>query len=369
MNKFSVSICAAFFALVCASVAFAQEAKFPEIPNAKPVFKTLPNHMELAPQGQTASLTQWNGSYTDLTKKKITYTQIGTDPNSTNVTTTTQVYIVPVKFVYTKSAGTATFDAKNHVLSNGRTVVNNVIDSPLFDAGIDFVQGGTDLGTTQYIDAFQRANFWSVVSTNSDYHVLFSKPKVLAEKTITVSSKVQGQVMSNPFASGTVGTYGIDLFDSKLQTWMKSIAKINPGVLPVFILYDIFLTSGGECCIGGYHSANGPQPGGQTYSVASYVDSVGSFSQDVSALSHELGEWQDDPFIDNSVNCNDNNIMEVGDPLEGGPNYGAYPYTLNGFTYNLQSLVFIGYFGAPPSISLHSWLAFQDDESHVCPGQ
>jgi len=99
------------------------------------------------------------------------------------------------------------------------------------------------------------------------------------------------------------------------------------------------------------------------------VDSVGAFSQDVSALSHELGEWLDDPFVDNRVNCTDNSILEVGDPLEGGPNYGGYKYTLNGFTYNLQSLVFLGYFGAPRSTSVHSWLAFQNDESNVCPGQ
>jgi hypothetical protein len=77
----------------------------------------------------------------------------------------------------------------------------------------------------------------------------------------------------------------------------------------------------------------------------------------------------DDPFVDNTVNCNDNSIMEDGDPLEGNANYGAYPYSLKGFTYHLQSLVFIGYFGAPKTDSVHSWLAFQNDESHVCPGQ
>jgi len=85
------------------------------------------------------------------------------------------------------------------------------------------------------------------------------------------------------------------------------------------------------------------------------VDSKGSFSQDVSALSHEIGEWMDDPFADNLVHCNDNGLMEVGDPLENNANYGAFPYSLGGFTYNLQSLVFIGYFGAPKATSVHSW--------------
>lgn len=370
MNKrFSVGVIAASLALASASVAFAQEAKYPEVLDAKPMYAVLPNHMELAPKGQAStSLVQWNGSFTDLTKKTINFTMIGTDPTKTDTSTTIPVYIIPVKMKYPKSNGNMTFDPKKQVLADGKTVINNIIASPLFDAGLDFTQGGTDLGTTQYEDAFQRGNFWSTVATNSGYHVLLGKPVVLPEKTIMVSSSNLGTVVANPFGSGVVGTYDLNTFDSQLQTWMAEQKKINPGVLPIFITYDIYWTSGG-CCIGGYHNANGVQPGGQTYSVSTYVDSPGSFAQDVSALSHELGEWMDDPFVDNHVNCRDNSILEVGDPLEGTANYGAYPYSLNGFTYNLQSLVFIGYFGAPPSTSVHSWLAFQNDEAHVCPGQ
>jgi hypothetical protein len=333
------------------------------------MYKAGPNHMELAPVRPAASLTQWNGSFTDLTKHKITFTQIGTDPHTTNVTTTIPVFIIPVKLVYPKNNGNATFDPKNHVLPNGKTVINNIIASPIFQSGVDFVQGGTDLGNTQYIDAFQRGNFWSVVSTNSNYHVLLGKPKVLGEKVINVPNASLGSVFNNPFGSGIIGTYDIGAFDSKLQTYIAGFKQVNPGVLPIFITYDIYLTQGGGCCIGGYHNANGAQPGGQTYSHATYEDSVGSFAQDVSALSHEIGEWLDDPFVDNNVNCFDNSIMEDGDPLENNPNFGAFPYTLNGFTYNLQSLVFIGYFGAPRTTSVHSWLSFQNDEANVCPGQ
>ena len=140
--------------------------------------------------------------------------------------------------------------------------------------------------------------------------------------------------------------------------------------VPLFITTNVYLTEGiAVCCIGGYHSANGGQPDGQTYAYATYETESGSFSQDVSAWSHEIGEWMDDPFVDNSVNCADNNIMEDGDPLENNANYGAFPYVVKGRTYNLQSLVFLGYFGAPRDISLHSWLSFQNDEQNVRPGQ
>ena len=368
MNKrFAVGVIAVSFVLACASTALSQE-KYPDVLDAKPMFRALPNHKELAPTGNPTSLTQWKGTFTDLTKRKIAFTMVGTDPTSTNTSTTTPVYIIPVKMKYGKANGNHIFDPKNTVLSNGKTVINNIIASPLFDPSLDFTQGGTDLGTTQYIDAFQRGNFWSTVASEPNYHVLLGKPVVLAEKTITVPASL-GSVVNNPFGSGIVGLYDINAFDNQLQVWMAAQKKITPGVLPIFIFYDIYLTEGGGCCIGGYHSANGVQPSGQTYSVSTYVDSPGAFSQDVSALSHEIGEWLDDPFTNNRVNCQDNGILEVGDPLEGTSNYGGYPYTLNGFTYNLQSLVFIGYFGAPKTDSVHSWLAFQDDEAHVCPGQ
>jgi hypothetical protein len=337
---------------------------------AKPMFVTLPNNFpgHVAPIHPPANVTQWNGSFVDHGGHTITYTMIGTNPATNNAPSTIPVVLIPIRMVYGAGNGNMTFDPNTKILPNGKSVTNNTLDSPIFKTGIDFVQGGTDLGNTQYIDAYQRGNFWSSVATNSNYHVLLGSPTVLAEQQINVSV-LQGRVMKNPFGPSKVGTMGINAFDSKLQTIIHNFAgTINPGVLPVFITYNIFLTQGG-CCIGGYHSSNGSQPAGQTYAYATYVTDAGSFSQDVSALSHEIGEWMDDPFVNNAVNCNDNSIMENGDPLEGGPNYGGFPYSLNGFTYNLQSLVFIGYFGAPPSTSVHSWLSFQNDEHSVCPGQ
>jgi hypothetical protein len=372
MTKHPATSCvlAAFLALSCLSIAWAQDPKYPTVKGAKPMYTRGPNHYELAPKNPAASLIQWTGSFTDLKGATRTFTMIGTDPTATNTSTTIPVYIIPIRMVYPKSNGDHTFDPVKQVLPNGKTVIQNIVASPIFDPGVNFTQGGKNLGTTQYLDAYQRGNFWKFVKTkkHSGYHVLLGQPTILAEQTITVKA-AKGTVISNPFGSGIAGTYDIGAFDTKLQAYMRKFAQqISPGVLPLFVTYDVYLTSGG-CCYGGYHNANGPEPAGQTYAYATYVDSVGAFAQDVSALSHEIGEWMDDPFADNAVGCTDNNLMEVGDPLENNPNSGAYPYTLNGFTYNLQSLVFIGYFGAPPTDSVNRWLSFQNDESHVCPGQ
>jgi hypothetical protein len=325
-----------------------------------------PNHK--APARAASQLTQWNGSFTDLTGHHIAYTMVGTNPATNNAPTTIPVVVVPIKMVYGSRNGNMTFDPNVHTVSNGKTVTANTIASPLFQTGVTFTAGSVNLGNTQYVDAYQRGNFWSSVQTNTNYHVLLGSPTILAEQTISVS-RSQGKVITNPFGRTKVGTMDINAFDSKLQTILANNAgTLTPGVLPLFVSYNIFLTQGG-CCIGGYHSANGAQPSGQTYSYATYVDEAGSFSQDVSAFSHEIGEWMDDPFVNNAVNCTDNSIMENGDPLENNPNYGDYAYTLNGSTYNLQDLVFIGYFGAPRSTSVNSWLDLHNAKSTVCPGQ
>jgi hypothetical protein len=374
-------------ALLAASVALpgmagaasnASTANLPELGKFKPMFLVGPKHADplnynhkIPPASQ---LPQWNGSYTDLTGKNITFTQIGGNPATTNSTSTINVLLIPVKFVITQNGTKYTFDPAKVKLANNnnRSVVTAMKDSPLFNSKIDFSpQYGSckgscvDLGKTQYEDAFQRGTWWGAnVGNEPNYHVLYT---TTVEKEVTITTTcTSGCIVKQ--GSLVLGEYNFGSMDSQIQTFLKSIKDVNPGVLPLFISYDVYLTSGG-CCIGGYHDADGSQPGGQTYSYDTYVYQAGEFSQDVSAFSHELGEWTDDPFVDNFVNCEDNNIMEVGDPLENMSNYGAFPYKDKKFTYNLQSLVYMGYFGAPTTDSANQWLALQDDETHVCPGQ
>jgi hypothetical protein len=142
---------------------------------------------------------------------------------------------------------------------------------------------------------------------------------------------------------------------------------IQPNTFPIFLTYDVYLTQNNSCCIGGYHSSTGLTSAPQAYAHATYVDHAGSFAQDVSALSHEVGEWADDPLV---VNINGNNtpcgILENGDPLENNSNFGAFPYSANGFTYNLQDLVTLPYFGAPASTSVNGEFTFQGESLTVC---
>ena len=326
---------------------------------ARPMFVTLPAHLhpDIAPPA--VSLPSWNGSFT-FSGTNYTYNMVGTAP-STNTSTTIPTYIIPVKIVITNRNGTKTTFDPSHVLSNGNTVTTNTVTSPIFDSTTTYTQGGVDVGTTQYIDAFQRANFWGTVKNNTNSHLLLGAT-VLAEQTLS-PSKTNGKT-GTPFGF-TAGEVNINWFDAQLPTIMSNLG-IQPNTFPIFLTYDVYLTQNG-CCIGGYHSSEGSVSNPQAYAEATYVDHVGAFSQDVSALSHEVGEWADDPL---TVNINGNNtpcgILEVGDPLENNPNFGAFPYSLHGFTYNLQDLVTLPYFGAPPSTTVNNWFTFQGQSLSVC---
>lgn len=338
----------AMLALICAALAgsgYAQESR--------PRFERLtPRYLGNVVAPATPTIPNWSG-----TVSGSPFSMVGTDPSSTNTTTTITAYLVPIRFIISPTPG-GIFDP-SHVLPNGNTVIQNTANSPIFNAGIDFVQGGVDVGNTQYLDAFQRANFWTDVQTNSNYHVLLN---------LVVLPEVSIAVPSSSGKTGTefgvhVGLVDINFFDAKWQAIISNNSTITPNSFPIALTYDTYLTSGGGCCIGGYHSAFGSASAPQTYAHFTYIDKPGAFSQDVSALSHEVGEWMDDPFI-NNAGCG--GLLEVGDPLEGEANFGGFPYTLNGFTYNLQDLVFLKYFGQSPSTSVNNWWSFQNANLSQC---
>jgi hypothetical protein len=259
-----------------------------------------------------------------------------------------------------KSGTTTTTFSPATIQSNGKTAIQNTIASPIFQK-MDWKAGDgvTDLGTTQYEDAFQRGNFWGQVSSAPGYHVLLGTPRVASVQTLVVPA-TYGRV-ANEFGV-KVGLADINWFDKQIQTMMTRATIIQPNTLPIFVTYDAYLTQAGGCCIGGYHGSFGSAAAPQSYAHFTYIGTPGAFSQDVGALSHEIGEWVDDPLV---VNTNGNpvacGILEVGDPEEVFTNYGDFPYTFNGFTYNLQDLTYLEYFGAPRSTSVGGEMTFHNN--------
>jgi hypothetical protein len=263
-----------------------------------------------------------------------------------------------------------------------------VYQSPMFQ-NAPFTFGGVFMGDTQYIDAFQRANFYRALGgVPGNYHVLFDP--------VTIASPIRIDVPANeglaiPAGSifptcGTVQILDINWFDSYLNgTALPELAAhgMNAGMIPVFFLYNTNLASPvtnlNTCCVLGYHSYAGEPTPSQLYSVAE-IDVSGLFAdpyiENTSVLAHELGELVDDPYGDNEVPpwghsgqqaaCQEN--LEVGDPLTGT---GMPQVTMpNGYTYNLQELVFFSWFIGGKSLAVNGWYSsngsFTSDAGPPC---
>jgi len=242
--------------------------------------------------------------------------------------------------------------------------------SPIFTP-TNFSFAGRNVGNTQYIDAFQRAQFWKVID-RSTYHMKLSPITTLSPIVVHVPAASGLSIPASFFGlCGKFGLVDIFFFDSLLDNVvLPSLASkgVNPGTFPIFMLYNVALTAGDprdlahNCCIGGYHSFS---VNFQTYSP-SLFDTTGFFGPDAentSILAHEVGEWANDPSTFNPtppwgntgqvVGCQGN--LEVGDPLTGT---NIPPVTMpNGFTYNLQELAFFSWFFGAPTIGVDGWFS------------
>jgi len=340
---------------VLTGVAAAQEVIAPG--SERPMFTRLAptlHHPRTPIEAAATPLQTWNGSFVSGATT-YNYNMVGARP-SLNQSATITTFIIPVKMVISNGS---TFDP-SHVLSNGNSVTTNTVQSPIF-SGIPFASGGVNMGTTQYIDAFQRANFWGTGDSGS--HVLLGGPTVLAEQTLNVPKRSGKTGVVFGFTAGLVD---INYFDAQAHTMLTNLG-ITPNTFAIFLTYDVYLTQNHSCCIGGYHSSTGSTSAPQSYAHATYVDRVGAFAQDVSALSHEVGEWVDDPLVVNNGNNTPCGILENGDPLENNANFGGFPYAGNNkFTYNLQDLVTLPYFGASASTSVNAEFTFQGESLSVC---
>jgi hypothetical protein len=257
-------------------------------------------------------------------------------------------YLIPVEFKF--SDGTdldpTTVDSCSGTSS---TTVSLVQQSPIFQP-TDWIMNGVDVGTTQYIDGFQRANFWRDVSVAGDrYHNTLAL-KTLPRITFNVSAANGG---SNNLICNE-GQIDINWWDNLVQgTILPSLVSqgVAPNTFPLFLfdsveLCDTFIA--GNCGILGYHNAFTPNNVFQAYGIADF-DNSGTYGGDISVLSHEVGEWMDDPTTVNPTPAWGNigqvsgcqNNLEVGDPLTG-----TYfpPVTSGSYTYDPQELVFFSWF-------------------------
>ena len=153
--------------------------------------------------------------------------------------------------------------------------------------------------------------------------------------------------------------------------------------LATLLFPNAFLYSNGnpnQCCTLGFHSfdfepgtlSNGNRQRFYVVAYASWI-SPGIFGggvEDITALSHEITETINDPFVSfdgvhnitpwwfSGGNCQDN--LEVADVIEGLPN-ATYPITLHGYTYHPQNVALLPWFEfRSPSTALHGAYSYPD---------
>jgi len=286
-------------------------------------------------------------------------------------TTSIQVYLVPVKITLplnTNASTKITFDptAADSSCLGGNVPLTEVQQSPLFN-NANFTMNGTFVGTTQYVDAYQRANFFSspahVSATGDRYHTLLNVT-TLSEITITIPSGkglAYDSIASFGTGCGHLGVVDNATLDNILvNTEIPALSGsgVGPTSFPIFLLYNVVQGAPGDspfsnCCILGYHGAFGTLASAQTYSPQDF-DSTQLFNTgthaDTTTSSHEIAEWMDDPLGTNPTplwghigqvsGCQGN--LENGDPLSGT----NFPAVLmpNGITYDQQELVFFSWF-------------------------
>ena len=322
------------------------------------------------------TIPHWSFQYTDPTNG-VTYpiTMAGGDPRSGG-STTIHTVIVPLKLNFVagnqdtsalNDLGWAGFRATplNYTF-DGSTRVQDVLNSPAFSQSFTTpaIMGGD---TAQVGDAFVRAQ-WNKLGTG--YHVPLVNDSVLPTQTLNVPAN-KGLAYQRPVgawreANGfgptntITGVMDYGWFSSYLQQLLNSL-HISSTTVPIFLTDNVLLYIGHanylNCCVLGYHGAAMPVGGGsgsangngntpvQTF-IYSAWSTPGSYSgfladytdpsrqapnpvrgiSDIHALSHEISEFLDDPFVNNAVQpwltptapqygCT--NVLETGDPVVG----------------------------------------------------
>src|SRR5262249_3810085 len=95
-------------------------------------------------------------------------------------------------------------------------------------------------GDTQWLDNYQRSNFWSTVSTVSPgYHVLLD-PTVAPAVTLHVPAS-QGLTDFNPVTNRYQAVVSDDWFQHQIVSLLNSL-HIGATTLAVFVPYNTFVT-------------------------------------------------------------------------------------------------------------------------------
>ncbi len=296
-------------------------------------------------------------------------------------TTTISAPIIPVVIDLRNADGSPRYSNGHRLILDPSSYIQPLLKSPIFSK--TFYDSSEE--PTQFTDAVMRAEF--VNKANADWHTIL-KPRVVTKRTIVL---IKGTYKFATYADGTLAYVLVDdaVFGSKLfpatptdTTTPMGAAEHARDFLPeeigTFYFLNTFLYSDvdGSCCVLGYHSydaepgtaQNGWREKHYVMDYASWI-SPGLFGDsfvDITAVSHEMSEIFNDPFVNNATpiwvapNGLCQNNLETGDVIEGLPN-ATYSVALNEYIYHPQNEALLQWFAAEtPSSAIHRSYSYPD---------
>ena len=336
----------------------------PDFLNTATVAALAPNQQSATPfsLAHVISVANFQGSFSRRAKT-WNFTMIGAPPSGgAAVNVPTKIVVVSLKL---QNADLVTFTT---VSVTGFKAP--ALNSPNFQAA-NYSSGSS----IQFADAVQRAEFFHTMK--STWHTSL-KPTTIVQSltmnvprftTITLNGK-KTQVRTYFTSKSSDGHTVVLLLDqffnqkifnlvvNEINAGRFTTGALNIALFPNTYLYSVNSSGGvGPCCTLGFHTFftdNGtPTESRWVFAFASYI-SPGVFGggfRDVTALSHEISEAVDDPFVNNLVpawqfpgeagTCQDD--LEVGDPVEVLSN-AVFPVTIGTKTYHPQTEALLQWF-------------------------
>lgn len=343
------------------------EDSFLQISGVQPHFESSSKVSELVnldlAHDRVISVPHFSGSFA-FQGKTFPFTVVGGNPKSAQ-TTLIPTQIIPIALFFD---GYSDEQGKPITLDPGRDVTG-VMNSPSFR----LAQYPT--GYTQFGDAVQRAQFFHVMSP--DWHTLLEPPQTLRTVNIEVPSGFA--TLYRMRSSGAIfAVVDEGFFISQLNTILQ-FEEMNVSGLPIALTSNVFLAPRANlrrCCVLGFHTSFDTGERGnlqlvQTFIWASWISQgiFGGTVADVTAISHEISEWFNDPFSTNivpewqfpdaSAGCQNN--LETGDPMSASIHAG-YPVVIDNFTYHPQNEALLQWFQRKtPSDAIDRAYSFPDE--------
>ena len=298
------------------------------------------------------------------------YTMAGSRPGLGG-TTSFDAPIVPVSLDLLDYDGSVRVVTGHKLHYSVQPFVGSVVNSPVFQ---NSEYSSSDV-PTQFSDAVQRAEFYNFIQP--DWHTLL-KPSVKPERTLSVPRGAYFFALQDDGSCCAFVLVDINVFSNRLFP-----ASANDNTSPVgsaehagdittrdistFLFpntYLYFNRDPNQCCVLGFHTYDfEPGDAGNGFREKRYVLNYsswispglfGSGFEDVTALSHEITESLNDPFVGSdgihgitpwwlSQNGNCQNDLEVGDVIEGLPDSTVAIRTKNR-TYHPQNEALLQWF-------------------------